>query len=153
MIPTLAQFLRDIGGSLTTLTLCCTIFSFIMISHSPSPTSRLSFVDSHSCLRHRLQGAKHSVSEWASLRSRRTTHRLRNHGRGELVLWRAHALINSGLLEGCHYCLLPEPSSPATVTVGARGGHVFAPAALDFLEAEGVETTPITKSETPLIGS
>ena len=37
----------------------------------------------------------------------------------------AHALINSGLLEGCQYCLIPEPSLPATLTVGARGRHVF----------------------------
>ncbi len=37
----------------------------------------------------------------------------------------AHALINSGLLEGCQGCLIPEPSFPATLTVGARGRHVF----------------------------
>jgi len=37
----------------------------------------------------------------------------------------AHALINSGLLDGCRYCLIPEPSFPATLTVGARGRHVF----------------------------
>lgn len=37
----------------------------------------------------------------------------------------AHALIKSGLLDGCQYCLIPEPSSPATLTVGARGRHVF----------------------------
>lgn len=37
----------------------------------------------------------------------------------------AHALIKSGLLDGCQHCLIPEPSSPATLTVGARGRHVF----------------------------
>jgi acetylornithine deacetylase/succinyl-diaminopimelate desuccinylase-like protein len=37
----------------------------------------------------------------------------------------AHALIKSGLLAGCEYCLIPEPSFPATLTVGARGRHVF----------------------------
>jgi len=37
----------------------------------------------------------------------------------------AHALINSGLLKGCEYCLIPEPSFPAMLTVGARGRHVF----------------------------
>ncbi len=37
----------------------------------------------------------------------------------------AHALIASGLLEGCQYCLIPEPSAPATLTIGARGRHVF----------------------------
>jgi succinyl-diaminopimelate desuccinylase len=37
----------------------------------------------------------------------------------------AHALIQSGILEGCQYCLIPEPSSPATLAVGARGRHVF----------------------------
>jgi acetylornithine deacetylase/succinyl-diaminopimelate desuccinylase-like protein len=37
----------------------------------------------------------------------------------------AHALINTGLLDGCQYCLIPEPSFPATLTVGARGRHVF----------------------------
>jgi acetylornithine deacetylase/succinyl-diaminopimelate desuccinylase-like protein len=37
----------------------------------------------------------------------------------------AHALINSGLIGDCQYCLIPEPSSPATLTVGARGRHVF----------------------------
>ena len=37
----------------------------------------------------------------------------------------AHALIESGLLEDCQYCLIPEPSAPATLTVGARGRHVF----------------------------
>ncbi|MFZ5916844.1 MAG: M20 family metallopeptidase [Chloroflexota bacterium] len=37
----------------------------------------------------------------------------------------AHALIQSGLLENCRYCLIPEPSAPGTLTVGARGRHVF----------------------------
>jgi acetylornithine deacetylase/succinyl-diaminopimelate desuccinylase-like protein len=37
----------------------------------------------------------------------------------------AHALIKAGLLTGCQYCLIPEPSFPATLTVGARGRHVF----------------------------
>jgi acetylornithine deacetylase/succinyl-diaminopimelate desuccinylase-like protein len=37
----------------------------------------------------------------------------------------AHALIKSGLLDGCQYCLIPEPSFPVTLTVGARGRHVF----------------------------
>jgi acetylornithine deacetylase/succinyl-diaminopimelate desuccinylase-like protein len=29
------------------------------------------------------------------------------------------------LIGDCQYCLIPEPSSPATLTVGARGRHVF----------------------------
>ena len=37
----------------------------------------------------------------------------------------AHALINSGLLAGCQGCLIPEPAAPATLTVGARGRHVY----------------------------
>jgi succinyl-diaminopimelate desuccinylase len=37
----------------------------------------------------------------------------------------AHALIESGLLTGCQYCLIPEPSARATLTNGARGRHVF----------------------------
>jgi acetylornithine deacetylase/succinyl-diaminopimelate desuccinylase-like protein len=37
----------------------------------------------------------------------------------------AHALIQSGILDGCRYCLIPEPSLPATIAVGARGRHVF----------------------------
>jgi len=37
----------------------------------------------------------------------------------------AHALIKTGLLAGCQSCLIPEPSFPATLTVGARGRHVF----------------------------
>ncbi|MFK7803970.1 MAG: M20 family metallopeptidase [Anaerolineae bacterium] len=37
----------------------------------------------------------------------------------------AHALVASGLIEDCGYCLIPEPSSPKTLTVGARGRHVY----------------------------
>ncbi len=37
----------------------------------------------------------------------------------------AHALIQTGLLHNCQYCLVPEPSAPATITVGQRGRHVF----------------------------
>lgn len=37
----------------------------------------------------------------------------------------AHALIQSGLLENCQYCLAPEPSRPGTLTIGQRGRHVF----------------------------
>ena len=37
----------------------------------------------------------------------------------------AHALIQSGLIDGCEYCLIPEPSAPGTLTVGARGRHVY----------------------------
>ncbi len=37
----------------------------------------------------------------------------------------AHALVKSGLLDGCQYCLIPEPSALATLTNGARGRHVF----------------------------
>jgi acetylornithine deacetylase/succinyl-diaminopimelate desuccinylase-like protein len=37
----------------------------------------------------------------------------------------AHALIESGLLEGCVGCLIPEPSDVGTLTVGARGRHVY----------------------------
>jgi succinyl-diaminopimelate desuccinylase len=37
----------------------------------------------------------------------------------------AHALINEGLLEGCDYCIVPEPSSPGEITIGQRGRHVF----------------------------
>lgn len=37
----------------------------------------------------------------------------------------AHALIGSGLLNGCTGCLIPEPSAPGTLTVGARGRHVY----------------------------
>lgn len=37
----------------------------------------------------------------------------------------AHALVASGLIKDCEYCLIPEPSSPHTLTVGARGRHVY----------------------------
>lgn len=37
----------------------------------------------------------------------------------------AHALIRSGLLENCDYCLIPEPTAPATMNIGARGRHVI----------------------------
>lgn len=37
----------------------------------------------------------------------------------------AHALVDSGLIQDCEYCLIPEPSSKNTLTIGARGRHVF----------------------------
>jgi acetylornithine deacetylase/succinyl-diaminopimelate desuccinylase-like protein len=37
----------------------------------------------------------------------------------------AHALIATGLLEGCGGCIVPEPSAAGTLTVGQRGRHVF----------------------------
>lgn len=37
----------------------------------------------------------------------------------------AHALVASGLIEDCEYCLIPEPSRAGTLTVGARGRHVY----------------------------
>ena len=37
----------------------------------------------------------------------------------------AHALIQSGALDACAYCIMPEPSDTGTLTVGARGRHVF----------------------------
>ena len=37
----------------------------------------------------------------------------------------AHALAASGLIKDCDYCLIPEPSAPNTLTVGARGRHVY----------------------------
>lgn len=37
----------------------------------------------------------------------------------------AHALIGSGVLEGCRACLVPEPSDAGALTVGQRGRHVF----------------------------
>jgi acetylornithine deacetylase/succinyl-diaminopimelate desuccinylase-like protein len=37
----------------------------------------------------------------------------------------AHALIKNGYLKGCKYCLVPEPSASGTLTIGARGRHVF----------------------------
>ena len=37
----------------------------------------------------------------------------------------AHELIGSGLLKDCRYCMVPEPTAPATLTIGQRGRHVF----------------------------
>lgn len=37
----------------------------------------------------------------------------------------AHALIKANLLEDCDYCMVPEPSAPASITIGQRGRHVF----------------------------
>ena len=37
----------------------------------------------------------------------------------------AHALIKAGLLRGVDHCLVPEPSAPASLTIGQRGRHVF----------------------------
>lgn len=37
----------------------------------------------------------------------------------------AHALIKSGLLENCRYCLVPEPTRSGQLTIGQRGRHVF----------------------------
>ncbi len=37
----------------------------------------------------------------------------------------AHALIKSGILEGCEYCIVPEPADHATILIGQRGRHVF----------------------------
>lgn len=37
----------------------------------------------------------------------------------------AHEVIKTGLLENCAYCLVPEPSHAASLTVGQRGRHVF----------------------------
>ncbi len=37
----------------------------------------------------------------------------------------AHELIRSGLLKDCSYCMVPEPTAPATLTIGQRGRHVF----------------------------
>jgi len=37
----------------------------------------------------------------------------------------AHALIKSGILEGCKYCIVPEPADHATILIGQRGRHVF----------------------------
>jgi succinyl-diaminopimelate desuccinylase len=37
----------------------------------------------------------------------------------------AHAVIGTGLLEGCQGCLIPEPAALGHLTVGARGRHVF----------------------------
>lgn len=37
----------------------------------------------------------------------------------------AHVLIRSGLLEDCSFCMVPEPTAHATLTIGQRGRHVF----------------------------
>lgn len=37
----------------------------------------------------------------------------------------AHELIKSGILEGCEYCIVPEPADHATILIGQRGRHVF----------------------------
>lgn len=37
----------------------------------------------------------------------------------------AHAVIQSGLAAGAAYCLIPEPTLPGTLRVGARGRHVI----------------------------
>lgn len=37
----------------------------------------------------------------------------------------AHALIKSDLLAGCSACLIPEPTLPGTLRIGARGRHVL----------------------------
>ena len=37
----------------------------------------------------------------------------------------AHEVIKTGLLANCAYCLVPEPSNAASLTVGQRGRHVF----------------------------
>ncbi len=37
----------------------------------------------------------------------------------------AHAVIQSGALDGCVACLVPEPSNAGTLTIGQRGRHVF----------------------------
>ncbi len=37
----------------------------------------------------------------------------------------AHELVNSGLLEGVEYNIVPEPADHATILIGQRGRHVF----------------------------
>lgn len=37
----------------------------------------------------------------------------------------AHAVINSGLIEGCSACLIPEPTPPGRLRIGSRGRHVI----------------------------
>lgn len=37
----------------------------------------------------------------------------------------AHALVNSGILEGVEYNIVPEPADHATIIIGQRGRHVF----------------------------
>ena len=37
----------------------------------------------------------------------------------------AHAVINSGLIDNCAYCLNPEPTRTGSLRTGGRGRHVF----------------------------
>jgi len=37
----------------------------------------------------------------------------------------AHALIKSGQIKGCDFCIVPEPAAHATILIGGRGRHVF----------------------------
>jgi len=37
----------------------------------------------------------------------------------------AHALIDSGIIKDCDYCIVPEPAAHATILIGERGRHVF----------------------------
>jgi acetylornithine deacetylase/succinyl-diaminopimelate desuccinylase-like protein len=37
----------------------------------------------------------------------------------------AHALVNSGMLDGVKYNIVPEPANHATILIGQRGRHVF----------------------------
>ena len=37
----------------------------------------------------------------------------------------AHALIDSGIIKDCDYCIVPEPADHATILIGERGRHVF----------------------------
>jgi len=37
----------------------------------------------------------------------------------------AHALIDSGIIKDCEYCIVPEPAAHATILIGERGRHVF----------------------------
>lgn len=37
----------------------------------------------------------------------------------------AHVLVNSGMLDGVKYNIVPEPSDYATILIGQRGRHVF----------------------------
>ena len=37
----------------------------------------------------------------------------------------AHAVINSGLIDNCNWCLNPEPTQMASLRTGARGRHVY----------------------------
>lgn len=37
----------------------------------------------------------------------------------------AHALVNSGLLDGVEFNIVPEPADHATIIIGQRGRHVF----------------------------